>query len=337
MAVEEERTIGLPKPPPPRPARRDAAIDAALRKFDGEAPAASPSSPEPWTTRRRYQLGAFATAALALVIFVPVALTGVSSDRTNDTREVSQPQTRSLPDAEEPAPVEPPRSTAEPVAEKPTTPPPVTRSPAPTAAPDDRAAKAQEPDARQMAPSPVAIVESPAIPPMSPPALARMNAPRPPIPPPPPPPPPPAAPQAVADRAEQQEATGEIVVTGTRLNESKAARAVSVNDNAAFLRRLQARIRANDRGAVARLIALPLRVNGPGGPQTYGDRRSIERDFDKIFTPRVRQAILAERPSAISVRDQGAMIGDGAVWISRTCREVACASPAVVRITAINP
>jgi hypothetical protein len=37
----------LPEPPPPRPARRDAAIDAALRRFDGESAAA----PEPRESR----------------------------------------------------------------------------------------------------------------------------------------------------------------------------------------------------------------------------------------------------------------------------------------------
>ena len=40
MAVEQDQAGLLPEPPPPRPARRDAAIDAALRKFDGvEEPA----------------------------------------------------------------------------------------------------------------------------------------------------------------------------------------------------------------------------------------------------------------------------------------------------------
>ena len=35
MAVEKDQSAWLPEPPPPRPARRDAAIDAALRRFDG--------------------------------------------------------------------------------------------------------------------------------------------------------------------------------------------------------------------------------------------------------------------------------------------------------------
>ena len=35
MAVDSDQTDWLPKPPPPRPARRDAAIETALRKFDG--------------------------------------------------------------------------------------------------------------------------------------------------------------------------------------------------------------------------------------------------------------------------------------------------------------
>jgi hypothetical protein len=340
MAGEEDGTIGLPKPPPPQPARRDAAIDAALRKFDGEAPsAATPRHrPEPWTVRRRYQLGAFATAALALVIFVPIALTGVSNDRpTSDTGEVAQPPPRAIPDVEEPPPTEAPSPGAKPVAETPAASPPATVSPPPAA---DAAKNRTSNDARQMAPPPVAVVESPMIPPASPPALVRLNAPPPPAPPPPPPPPPPpspAAPAAVADRAEQRMATGEIFVTGTRLNETKAARGAVADDNAAFLRRLQARIRANDRAAVARLVSLPLRVNTAGGARTYRDRRSIERDYEAIFTPRVRRAILAQRPSNIFVRDQGAMIGNGEVWFSQTCPNAACNPPGPLRITAVNP
>lgn len=337
MAGEEDSTIGLPKPPPPRPARRDTAIDAALRKFDGEAPPEEmppQRTPEPWTVRRRYQLGAFATAALALVIFVPVALTGVSNDHpTSDAGEVLQPKSRIRPDAEEPPPTVTPSSGVKPVAGTPTASPPATVSSVPMA---DAAKNRTVNDARQMAPPPVAVVESPIIPPASPPPLVRLNTPPPPAPPP-PPPPSPAAPAAVADRAEQRMATGEIVVTGTLLNETKAARAEAVSDNADFLRRLQAKIRANDRGAVARLVALPLRVNGPGKPRTYRDRGSIERDFDRIFTPRVRQAILAQRPADIFVRDQGAMIGNGEVWFSPTCPNSACSPPGPSRITAINP
>src|SRR5215213_7299202 len=118
MAVDKDSASWLPEPPPPRPARRDAAIDAALRTFAGEAPSpASPGkgTPEPWTVRHRYQLGAFATAALALVIFVPVALTGVSDKPTPEPREVPQ---AGEPRITAPAAEEPPRVQAPPQAQQ---------------------------------------------------------------------------------------------------------------------------------------------------------------------------------------------------------------------------
>ncbi|QNA85104.1 tetratricopeptide repeat protein [Sphingomonas sp. So64.6b] len=89
----------LPEPPPPNPARRQAAIDAAMRRFDGVderpvpqgAPTRSGStrsgstrsgpslsggaSPPPWWTRLgRPQLGALVSVALIALIGLPVAM-----------------------------------------------------------------------------------------------------------------------------------------------------------------------------------------------------------------------------------------------------------------------
>jgi hypothetical protein len=105
----------------------------------------------------------------------------------------------------------------------------------------------------------------------------------------------------------------------------------------AFLARLQAAVRADDRRAVMRLIAFPLRVNSQEGARFYADPRSVEQDFDRIFTPRVRQAIVNQKPSQLFVRDQGAMIGNGEVWFDLVCRSAQCSPAAPVRIRAINP
>jgi len=66
----------LPEPPPPRPAARDAAIAAAMRRFDGE-PAVAPARATPASPRfNRPQLAAFATIALVAVVGLPVWLAG---------------------------------------------------------------------------------------------------------------------------------------------------------------------------------------------------------------------------------------------------------------------
>jgi hypothetical protein len=84
---------------------------------------------------------------------------------------------------------------------------------------------------------------------------------------------------------------------------------------------------------VVRLVDLPLRVNFAEGARTYRDRGSIERDFDRIFTPPVRQAILDQRADRLFTNYQGAMIGDGEVWFDQTCPNASCP----VRIRSINP
>ncbi|WP_423603698.1 hypothetical protein [Sphingomonas sp. MS122] len=77
--MDEDDLSGLlPKPPPPRPARREAAIAAAMRRFDGVADA--PAAPEFRRPRassgkaRWGQIGAFASILLVAVISIPLAL-----------------------------------------------------------------------------------------------------------------------------------------------------------------------------------------------------------------------------------------------------------------------
>ena len=177
--------------------------------------------------------------------------------------------------------------------------------------------------------------------------------------PPPPAPPPPAA--------EQQEAVAEsdensIVVTGSSVRAPNAwaervrdgrGKATSERKNEAsatapdwvlkdlgyrrFLTQLQGAVRSNDRAAVAGLISYPLRVNVAGQAKFYRNVRAVQADYDRIFTPRVRSAILAQRFENLFGRDQGVMIGDGAIWFDHSCRNPSCSPLGPVRIRAINP
>jgi hypothetical protein len=159
----------------------------------------------------------------------------------------------------------------------------------------------------------------------------------------PPPPPPPPPPREVASN----EAPGNVIVTGSRAPaaKSRAERDESSTTDSLqpepaygpFLAQLQAAVRSGNRGRVIAMIDFPLRVNGPGGSRFYRDARSVERDFDEIFTPNVRRAILAQRADKLFVRDQGAMIGDGEVWFDATCPNASCYPAGPVRIRAINP
>lgn len=107
------------------------------------------------------------------------------------------------------------------------------------------------------------------------------------------------------------------------------ARGPATAPYAAVLSRLQAAVRANDRRAIIATIAFPLRVNDAGAVRYYRDAQSVERDFDRIFTARVRRSILRQRPDRLVVRDQGAMIGKGEVWLGPP--------PGPARIAAVTP
>ena len=153
-----------------------------------------------------------------------------------------------------------------------------------------------------------------------------------------PPPPPPPAPEALRDE--------NVVVTGSRIPAPKLSKQeiARVAENAAepaspfamidpygeLLSRLQAALRANDRRAVIRLIGFPLRVTLDGEARTYRSPREVGRDFDRIFTPQVRLAVLNQRPDALVSRGAGRLVGDGRLWLGPS-------SGRSIRIREVNP
>src|SRR4051812_31772182 len=77
MGGDDDLARALPRPPFPAPARREAAIAEAMRRFDGEseerpapAQAARPAPSRSWWASPG---GAFASAALVALIALPVA------------------------------------------------------------------------------------------------------------------------------------------------------------------------------------------------------------------------------------------------------------------------
>ena len=332
----------LPNAPPPNPGRRDAAIDAALRRFDGlEEPKAAPIPQRRRGFGSRPQFGALVTASLVVVLGIPAALIAIRDNQVPPTsQKASQPVHReaanvarapdlAVADAVEPAEIEPAQV-------QPNLP-----------SPNRRSNLSDENEIATMSSSPVAAYE-PAAPGIAAPA---------------PPPPPASPPPGEAERDEAVAEDSQIVVTGSSIQRAVPmaesirdgrGRSVSfaqksnvaatapkwVLDNGAyrsFLGQLQSAVRANNRPAVVRLVRLPLRVNFAGGAWTYRDAKSILADYDRIFTSKVKQAIAAQRFENLFGRDQGVMIGDGAVWFDHTCRNTSCSPPGPVRISAINP
>lgn len=334
MAIDSDNSISLPTPPPPRPVARRDAIEAALRRFDGapDSPAKKPQ--RSWWASHQRSLGALATAAIIAVVSIPIAL-NVLNDQPRPTPQAKAPvDTRPVPASDISAPP-PPKTeqTDEAAAEE------VPRSKLPLEPHEDAASVPFQ--AEQKA----SIAESAAPALAAPPASYSA---------PPPPPPPPPAPAPERDDSAYEAGGSSVIVTGSRIPQpdipssqhgalaakraADSLKAISPSEAyARFLPRLQSAIRSGDRRAVSGLIQYPLRVNAKGGPRIYSDRKSVEKDFDRIFTPHVRSAILAQRADGLFVRDQGAMIGDGEVWFDQTCRNSDCSQVGPVRIKAINP
>ena len=324
-----------------------------MRRFDGiaERPPARP--PMPWARKHRPQFAMAVSAGLIAVIGLPLALMTIRDRPVTPTEEITPATTESRlapspcvgQDCVAGAPAAPEMQGAPPpaarVAEAPSmTPPPAARPPIRA----DRGNALAFGENNQLAKS-VAV---------SPPAIV---APAPQAPPPP----------AVAEKFAQDALEGQVVVTGsliaapaksavgrekrdrsagvaagrtaTKTKDSEGAADWIVQDKsyATFLTRLQAAVSANDRNAVVQLIAFPVRVNFKGRSQLYRDARSVGRDYDRIFTPRVRRAILNQRFDRLFGRDQGVMIGNGEVWFDHSCPGANCSTIGPVRIKAVNP
>lgn len=114
-------------------------------------------------------------------------------------------------------------------------------------------------------------------------------------------------------------------------------------DVATFLAQLQEAVRAEDAKAVAALVNLPLRVNyavrgrrGAVNAVRITTSERFVRDYARIFTPNVKQAVLGQAPDKLFRNAQGVMIGDGEVWYAGVCQDRKCTS-VHIGIIAVNP
>ncbi|MBY8826274.1 tetratricopeptide repeat protein [Sphingomonas colocasiae] len=219
MVNDGDIAAALPDPPPPAPARREAAIEAALRRFDGaDAKDASPSrdaAPRSlpwWRQLGRPQIGAMVSAALVALVGVPAVWMSI------ENRQIAY------------TPGAPADRTARPGPGQTQTAP----------QPESAASSTAAPDAGHPAPP-----QAPATAPLPQPAIALAEAG---IPAPAPPPPPPSelAPPAQADMAVQ-----DITVSASRRSETPPAPPSAFQDKAAAPRlAAEARADTEDAGIV---------------------------------------------------------------------------------------
>lgn len=136
MNGDEDIARLLPEPPPPRPARRDATIALAMRRFDGDAapsPAATATHARPGRSFAWGPTGALASILLVALIGIPIALRNPGGD-------LPRPEQRQPPAAEYATPgalpsedIRPAGKPANPAIAKPQAPAAATQNPKPVA------------------------------------------------------------------------------------------------------------------------------------------------------------------------------------------------------------
>ncbi len=82
-------------------------------------------------------------------------------------------------------------------------------------------------------------------------------------------------------------------------------------------------IKAGDKAAVAAALRYPITVSVHGKRQRVADAAALITVYEAVFTQAYRDALLADIPRHLFVRDQGAMLANGAAWIGANGKVIA--------------
>ena len=91
-----------------------------------------------------------------------------------------------------------------------------------------------------------------------------------------------------------------------------------------LLTNLQQSVASHNAAAVAALVHYPIKVNPGKKPFTVKNEKAFIKDYDRIITQDIQDAIFKQKYENLFVNSQGAMIGDGEVWITGFCRDKTC-------------
>jgi hypothetical protein len=84
-----------------------------------------------------------------------------------------------------------------------------------------------------------------------------------------------------------------------------------------FVVDLQSAIAHNDKSAVALLIKYPISVETKKGALLVHSKRELIEQYEKIFTPELKQIIANQRPSCVNLMGaKGFMLAHGEVWFN---------------------
>ena len=102
------------------------------------------------------------------------------------------------------------------------------------------------------------------------------------------------------------------------------------------IRELQQAVTANDEAAVAALVDYPFATVRDGQPLNVADADAFVREYDRIMTPAIAEAIKRQKYSQLMVNYKGVMFGNGEAWVNGICKDDAC-KDVDVRIVALQP
>lgn len=104
----------------------------------------------------------------------------------------------------------------------------------------------------------------------------------------------------------------------------------------AVIRQLQQAVTATDEAAVAALVEYPFSTVRDGQPLKVADADAFVREYDRIMTPAIAEAIKRQKYSQLMVNYKGVMFGNGEAWVNGICKDEAC-KDVDVRVVALQP
>jgi hypothetical protein len=87
---------------------------------------------------------------------------------------------------------------------------------------------------------------------------------------------------------------------------------------------LQQSVASHNAAGVAALVHYPIKVNPGKRPFIVKSPKAFIADYDSIITQDISEAILKQKYDALFVNSQGAMLGEGEVWITNFCLDKGC-------------
>lgn len=91
-----------------------------------------------------------------------------------------------------------------------------------------------------------------------------------------------------------------------------------------FMATLQQAVAKHDAAGVAALVSYPITVNPGKNSLVLRTPQAFIASYDKVVTPPIASVIEQQKYENLFVNYQGAMFGNGELWIAGICKDKAC-------------